>query len=96
MAHRVVKYHPKLITVTSSRISHSPRAEEEAGELAAGAAGAGDPGAGTGEKYEDRRAVVGDPASGEQRQVGAGQVGGVEPGLGEVGPDVIQHHDDHD
>ncbi len=73
-----------------------PAGEEEAGELAARAAGTGDPCAGPGEKDEDRRAVVGDPAGGEERQVGAGQVGGVEPGIGEVGPDVIQHHDDHD
>ena len=73
-----------------------PASEEEASQLAAAAARARDPCAGAGEEDEDRRAVVGNPAGAEERQVGAGQVGGVEPELGEVGPDVIQHHDDHD
>jgi len=73
-----------------------PAGEEKASELGAGAAGARDPCARAGAEDEDRRAEVGDPAGGEQRQVSVGEVGGVEPGLGEVGPDVIEHHNDHD
>jgi hypothetical protein len=77
MVHRVEKYHPKLITVTSSRISQSPRVRRKRASS----------------PRVRRVPAIQELAPARKTKT---EVGGIEAGLGEIGPDVIQHHDDHD
>ncbi len=73
-----------------------PSAQQQPRQLVRRPPGARDPGAGTGEEDEGRRAEVGNPTGEEQRHGCLGEVRRIEPDFREVGSHVIQDHDHHD
>ena len=92
----MVKYQPKVIRVNSRRTSQRPRVTRKRASSPrvrrVPAIQALAPARKT--KVGAQKWVIQRVA--KSASVGPGEVGRVEPDLGEVGADVVEHHDDHD